>query len=73
MYTPTYSFKIGLTKGLISLLAIAGALAAFAGFSDLTIWQLLETYLKPVIGSLTVGGSITMVVNYLKIKNQIAQ
>lgn len=61
-----YSFKIGLGKGLLSLLAIVGALVAFAGFSDLTIWDLMVTYVKPVVGSLTIGGLITIAVNWIK-------
>lgn len=66
-----YSFKKGFGKGLVSLIAIAGAMIAFAGFSDLTIWGLIEQYLKPVLGSLTVGGAITMLLNYIKVKNQV--
>ena len=61
-----YSFSIGLSKGLLSLFAVVGALITFAGFSDLTIWGLLETYLKPLVGSVTVGGLITIAVNYIK-------
>jgi len=64
----TYSFKKGLGKGLISLLAVGGGLIAFAGFSDLTIWGLLETYLKPVLGTLSVGGVITIATNWVKFK-----
>ena len=63
-----YSFLIGLGKGLLSLLAIGGELVAFAGFSDLSIWALLEQYAKPVLGSLTVGGAITVAINWLKFK-----
>lgn len=66
-----YSFTKGLSKGLLSALAVAGALVAFAGFSDLTIWGLLEEYLKPIVGSLTVGGAITMAVNYIKVKSKV--
>lgn len=66
-----YSFVKGLSKGALSLLAVGGAMVAFAGFSDLTIWGLLEQYLKPVLGSLTVGGAITMAVNYLKVKSRV--
>lgn len=65
-----YSFTKGLGKGLVSLLAIAGAFIAFAGFSELTLWGLLEQYLKPVLGSLSVGGAITMLLNYIKVKSQ---
>lgn len=63
-----YSFKKGLAKGLVSVLSMAGAWLAFTGFSDVSIWALLENYLKPVIGSLTVGGLIAMGANYAKIK-----
>ena len=63
-----YSFKKGLGKGLLSVLALAGTLAAFAGFSDLSIWGLIEQYLKPVVGSLTVGAVITIAVNFVKFK-----
>lgn len=65
-----YSFTKGLGKGLVSLLAIAGAFIALAGFSDLTLWGLLEQYLKPILGSLTVGGAITMLLNYIKVKSK---
>ena len=61
-----YSFKKGLLKGLLSLLAVGGGLVAFTGFSDLTIWGLLEQYLKPALGGLTVGGAIAVAVNYFK-------
>ncbi len=65
-----YSIKKGLSKGLISALTIGAAMLVFAGFSDITIWGLLEQYLKPVLGSLTVGAAITMLINYLKVKSQ---
>lgn len=65
-----YSFAKGLGKGLVSLLAIAGSFVALAGFSDLTLWGLLEQYLKPLLGSLSVGGAITMLLNYIKVKSQ---
>lgn len=66
-----YSFTKGLSKGAVSLLSIAGAMVVFAGVSDLTVWSLIEEYLKPVFSALTVGGAITMVINYLKVKNQL--
>ena len=65
-----YSFKKGVTKGIVSGLTVLAAMIAFAGFSDITIWGLLETYIKPILGTMTVGGSITMVINYIKIKKQ---
>ncbi|MFA6158907.1 MAG: hypothetical protein WC763_04795 [Candidatus Paceibacterota bacterium] len=67
----TYSFKKGFIKGLISVITIVIALIAFAGFSDLTIWGLLEQYIKPLLGTLTVGGAFTMLLNYIKVKNSV--
>lgn len=66
-----YSFKKGLTKGATSFLVTASALVAFAGFSDLTIWGLIEQYVKPVLGSMTIGGAIAMLINYIKVKNTL--
>lgn len=65
-----YSFKKGAIKGLISLLSVGGAFIAFTTFADLTLWGLLEQYLKPVLGGLTVGGCITIAINWLKVKNK---
>jgi len=61
-----YSLKKGLFKGLLSFIAVGGGLIAFAGFSDLTIWGLLETYLKPVLGTLSVGGVLAIATNWVK-------
>ena len=61
-----YSFSQGVSKSLISLLSIAGAILVFTHYSDIGIWDLLETYLKPLIGSLTIGGAITLAVNWVK-------
>lgn len=69
----TYSFKKGLAKGLVSALTIAIALVTFAGFSDITIWSLLENYLKPTLSGLTAGGLLTMILNWWKIRSAIEQ
>lgn len=66
-----YSFTKGLSKGFLSILIMSSSMVAFAGFSDVTIWGLLENYLKPIVGSLTVGTVLAMAINYLKIKNQL--
>jgi hypothetical protein len=63
-----YSLKKGITKGAVSALTVTAALVTFAGFSDLTIWELIEKYIKPLVGSATVGGLITMALNYIKVK-----
>lgn len=65
-----YSFKKGIIKGLVSLLSIGGSFLALTVFSDMTLWGLLEQYVKPLIGSLTVGGLITVAINYLKVKSK---
>jgi len=64
-----YSIKKGITKGLLSLLSIAGAFLVLAGFSDTSIWELIVKYIQPLVGSLTVGGAITVLLNYVKVKS----
>jgi len=61
-----YSFKKGLKKGLLSLLAVGGGLIAFAGFSDITIVSLIETHVFPLLGTLSIGGIIAIVTNWAK-------
>jgi uncharacterized membrane protein len=63
-----YSFKKGLSKASLYTLTAVGTLVAFAGMSDVTVWSLVEDYLKPMIGSLTVGGLITLAINYVRFK-----
>lgn len=65
-----YSIAKGLSKGLISVMTVAGAWLAFVGFSDVQLWPLIENYLKPLVGSMTVGGLIAMAVNYLKVRSK---
>lgn len=69
----TYSFKKGLGKGLLSVLSVCAAMAMFSGFSDVMIWDLLEKYLKPVIGLLTVNGLITMAINWIKFNVKVGR
>jgi len=68
-----YSFLHGLRKALLYTLTAGATLIAFAGFSDLQIWELIETYVRPVIGSITVGGAVTMAINYVRFKNDVAK
>lgn len=65
-----YSFTKGLWKMLGTVGMIAFAFATFAGFSDLTLWDLIETYIKPLVGTLTVGGLLKLAINYVKVKNK---
>lgn len=62
----TYSFKKTLGKGVFSALTTLAAITVFAGWSDVSLWELIENYLKPLIGSLTVGGGIAMLINIAK-------
>lgn len=64
-----YSLKKGFEKGSVSAVVVLMSMVAFAGFSDFTLWGLLEEYLKPVLGSMTVGGALTMLLNYVKVRN----
>ena len=66
-----YSLKIGAWKGLVSALIILAAIVTFFGFSDMTIVSIIETYIFPVLGSMTVGGLLTMALNYAKIKTKV--
>ena len=66
-----YSFKKGLGKGVLAALTVALSFVTLAGFSDLTIWGLMEQYLKPVVGSITVGGLFMMAINYIKVKSKV--
>lgn len=63
-----YSFKKGLIKGVISLLAISGGAVAIIGFADVEIWDLIVKYIKPIVQGLTVGGLITVGTNFVKFK-----
>ena len=73
METTQYSFKKGLYKGLITMVTAFGVIAAFTGFADLSLWGLLETYLKPLLGSLTLGGLFTLTSNWLKVKMSLGK
>lgn len=63
-----YSFKKGLVKAIVTALTVGISIVAFAGFSDLTIWGLLETYLKPLVGGMTVGALLKLALNWVKVK-----
>ena len=71
METTQYNFKKGLYKGFISMLTFAGAMIAFTKFGDMSIWELVEQYLKPLLGAMTAGGAITMLINFIKVKSSL--
>lgn len=61
-----YSITKGIGKGLFTMLMAGVTIATFAGFADFTLWQLLEQYVKPVLGSITVAGVLKLAANYIK-------
>lgn len=63
---PGYSFKKTIGKAAVASLTFVGALAAMSGFADFTIWELFETYGRPVLGGITVSGVIAAAINYVK-------
>lgn len=69
----TYSLKRGFYKGFLSLISVAGFLVAFAKFGDIQIWALLEEYLKPILGAMTISGAITMLMNWVKFKSNLGK
>lgn len=66
-----YKLSKGLWKGLKTILQIALAFAVFAGMSNLNLWDLVVQYIKPILSAMTVGGAITVALNYVKIKAQL--
>jgi len=63
-----FSIKKNLLKGGITALSFAIGIIAFTSFSDVQLWALLETYVKPLVGSLTVSAVLGMALNFLKFK-----
>lgn len=61
-----YSFKTGIGKGLKFILTALAGIAVISGFSEISIWGLAEQYLKPILSTLTVGGLITIALNFVK-------
>ena len=63
-----YDIKTGLGKGIKFALTGIAALALVSGFSELTLWGLLETYLKPILGIISVGAVLAWLQNLVKVK-----
>ena len=63
-----YDIKKGIIKGIKFILIGLGSVAIITGFSEVSLWGLLEQYLKPLLGSLTIGGILVILQNYVKIK-----
>lgn len=63
-----YDFKTGLGKGLKFILTALIAIVSITGFSDVTLWDLLTQYLKPLLGTLSIGGVLAFLNNFVKVK-----
>lgn len=63
-----YSFKKGLVKGLQWILIAVPALLVLTGVSEISLWDLMTKYVQPLLGTLTVGGLVAIIVNYVKVK-----
>lgn len=65
-----YSIKKGLWKGLKTILLVAVTAVSVSTFADIDLWQILVTYVKPVLSGVTVLGALTMLLNYVKVKSK---
>lgn len=61
-----YSFSKTFGKGIVWVLQLAAAAAVVAGLSEISLWDLATKYIQPILGTLTVGGAIAMITNYVK-------
>lgn len=68
MAIKTYSIKKGFVKGVVGVLTAGLTLLSFTQFADVSIWSLVEQYVKPIIGSLTVAGLFTLILNWVKFR-----
>ncbi len=65
-----YSIWKGVNKGLVGFGTAALTVLIYSGMADVTLWSLLEQYLKPILGVLTIQGALVMLFNFFKIKAQ---
>lgn len=63
-----YSLGKGIGKGIQSGLIMLAAVLVATGISDVTVWDLIVKYVQPLVGTVSIGMIITMVINYFKVK-----
>ena len=63
-----YSVKKGAWKGLKSILIVLVSVVSVTTFAEIDLWELMVTYVKPVLSGVTVVGALTMALNYVKVK-----
>jgi len=61
-----YSFKKSVGKGAIFVLQALATVLVVTGVSEISVWDLVEQYVKPLIGALSVGGALAIATNYVK-------
>ena len=61
-----YSFKKGIGKGLKPVLVLAVSALAITGFADVSIWDLVVQYVKPIIGTASLGSIALFALNFVK-------
>lgn len=62
----SYSFKKSAGKAVLFVLQAAAAFVLVTGFGEISLWGLVEQHIKPIVGTLTVGGLLALVTNYVK-------
>jgi len=63
-----YSINKGIEKGFGFVTTFLAAIVIVLGLSDVSIWDTIVKYVYPVVGTLTFGGLITILTNYVKFK-----
>lgn len=73
MEAKKYSYKIGFYKFLAGAVSGILVLLTLAGLTDITLWSILETYLKPVLATITISGLFGSVLNALKFRASLVK
>lgn len=60
-----YRFTKSLKKAAGWIIGAAIFLVGFTAFSDVQLWALLETYVRPILGTMTVMGALRVALNYV--------
>lgn len=61
-----YSFKKSIGKGVMFVLQATAAVLVVTGASEISVWDLIEKHIQPLIGALSVGGALALATNYVK-------
>jgi hypothetical protein len=64
-----YSFTKGFWKAVKKALSFALLVAVFFNLAENNIWDLVVHYIKPILETMTIGGVITLALNFIKTKD----